>query len=115
MMHPLSLGEAAMHKLKLDLDQLIVESFDTNASGLARRGTVRAFSHVCGPTVIDFTCMNTCGTCDATCSCGGSCGGTCGCTGGYTCGGTCNGTCAEPTCNTCFTNCQQESCVYVCP
>jgi hypothetical protein len=105
-----------MNKLKLDLDQLTVESFDTDASGIARRGTVRAHSHLCAPTIADLTCLNTCDTCDNTCgSCGASCGGTCGCTGGYSCGGTCGGSCVDPTCNTCFTNCDQMSCgVIIC-
>lgn len=94
-----------MNKLKLDLDQLTVESFDTDASGTARRGTVRAHhSHVCALTDRDFTCANTCNTCGA--SCGG------GCSGGYTC----YGTCVDPSCNTCSTNCDQLSCgVIICP
>ncbi len=97
-----------MHKLKLDLDRLVVESFDTDASDSARRGTVRALS---GFTVGPFTCVvETCDTCYDSCySCGGSCGG--GCTNGPSCGSTC----VDPTCNTCLTNCQQESCVQTCP
>jgi hypothetical protein len=99
-----------MHKLKLDLDRLTVESFETKASGVEWRGTVQANSHICAFTAIDNTCLTNCGTCDA------SCGGTCGCSGGYTCGGTCNGSCYDPTCDTCVTNCAQESCgVYACP
>jgi hypothetical protein len=102
-----------MNKLKLDLDQLTVESFNTDASGIARRGTVRAHSeffclptHLCAPTYGEFTCGD---TCDNTChTCGASCGGGCG--SGYSC----YGSCAE-TCNTCLTNCQQESCVASCP
>lgn len=113
-----------MPKLKLDLDQLVVESFDTHASGIAPRGTVRAHSELCVPTFGEFSCVDTCGTCaltcdtcDGTCSCGGSCGYSCGggCSGGYTCGGTCVGTCVDPTCNTCYTNCEQVSCVETCP
>ncbi len=97
-----------MHKLKLDLDRLIVESFDTDASGIARRGTVRGHS---GFSVGAFTCVvNTCDSCYDTCySCGGSCGA--GCTGGNSC----YGSCIDPTCNTCLTNCQQNSCVETCP
>jgi len=101
-----------MHKLKLDLDQLTVESFDTDASGMAPRGTVRAHSDfcvrtdICVPTQGELTCGD---TCDNTCNtCGASCGGGCGS------GFSCFGSCAE-TCNTCFTNCEQESCVYICP
>jgi hypothetical protein len=101
-----------MNKLKLDLDQLTVESFDTDASGIARRGTVRAHSERCGPTDVCAATRGelTCGdTCDYTCNtCGASCGGGCG--SGYSC----YGSCAE-TCNTCLTNCQQESCVEYCP
>jgi hypothetical protein len=98
-----------MHKLKLDLDQLNVESFDTDAPGITRRGTVRAHSQICTPTAGEYTCVNTCETCDNTC---GSCGATCfaGCT-GYSC----YGSCVDPSCNTCHTNCQQESCVASCP
>jgi hypothetical protein len=105
-----------MNKLKLDLDQLTVESFNTDASGIARRGTVQAHSEICVPTRGEFTCGDTCDTCNNTCydSCAASCGGGCG--SGYSCGGTCGGTCFDPTCNTCFTNCEQESCgVYICP
>jgi hypothetical protein len=111
-----------MNKLKLDLDQLTVESFDTDASGIARRGTVRAHSVFCGPTEVciptqgELTCGNTCETCNGTCpdTCAASCGG--GCTAGNTCFGTCGASCFDPTCNTCFTRCDQESCgVYICP
>jgi hypothetical protein len=101
-----------MNKLKLNLDQLTVESFNTDASGIARRGTVQAHSDFCvrtdncvltwGELTCGDTCDNTCNTCGA--SCGGGCGS------GYSC----FGSCAE-TCNTCLTNCQQESCVEYCP
>ncbi|HST59665.1 MAG TPA: hypothetical protein VLK84_13265 [Longimicrobium sp.] len=96
-----------MQKLKLDLDRLIVESFDSDASGIARRGTVRAHSEM---TVGAFTCVvNTCDSCYDSCdSCRASCGG--GCT-GYSY----YGSCVDPSCNTCLTNCQQESCVASCP
>jgi len=98
-----------MHKRKLNLDGLIVESFDTAGSGTSTRGTVRAHS---GFSVGPFTCVvNTCDSCYDTCySCGGSCGGDC--TGG---GFSCYGSCVDPTCNTCLTNCQQASCVETCP
>ena len=102
-----------MRKLKLDLDQLTVDSFDTNPSDGTRRGTVEGFSHLCGPTHIDPTCFvscescnDTCGTCDPSCASCVSCYNTC----NNTCGPSCYGTC-----QTCQTNCQQESCVYVCP
>jgi hypothetical protein len=101
--------EDTMHKLKLDLDQLTVDSFDTNPSESAPRGTVQAF----GPTRIDPTCYVTCASCIMSCntcdlSCGYTCGYTCGCgaTGGYTC--------ADPSCATCLTYCNQQSCVDYC-
>jgi hypothetical protein len=106
-----------MNKLKLDLDQLTVESFNTDASGIARRGTVRAHSDLCAATFLpQITCGDTCDTCNNTCynTCAASCGG--GCTGGNTCFGTCGASCFDPTCNTCFTRCDQESCgVIYCP
>jgi hypothetical protein len=89
-----------MRKLKLDLDQLTVDSFDTNPSDDTQRGTVQGFSHFC------HTLLDTCDTCDPSCASCVSCYGTC-----YnTCGPSCYGTCA-----TCQTNCEQESCVYHCP
>ncbi|MDB4947549.1 MAG: hypothetical protein JWM27_198 [Gemmatimonadetes bacterium] len=98
-----------MHKLKLDLDQLSVESFDTNPPEGTQRGTVKGHSHVCvSPfdTCAALSCNYTCGTCDPSCASCASCFNTC-----YdTCGASCFGTCA-----TCQTNCQQESCVYACP
>ncbi len=103
-----------MLKLKLDLDKLVVESFDTNASGIETRGTVRAHSQICTPTAGEQTCGDTCGTCYGSCpdTCYGTCGG---CSNVYTCGITCNGSCFDPSCNTCYTNCQQDSCVIACP
>ena len=81
-----------MRKLKLDLDSLDVQSFQTD-DGLMSGGTVQGQSGVwdlpsictyqCGPSTYygcgytDYeTCGNTCNTCDQyTCfeSCGGSC------------------------------------------
>jgi hypothetical protein len=86
-----------MNKLKLDLDQLSVETFDTITPAGAQRGTVEAH----GPTL-----LNTCPTCDPSCASCVSCYNTC----DNSCGPSCYGTC-----ETCQTNCQQESCVYVCP
>jgi hypothetical protein len=85
-----------MKKLKLDLDDLRVDSFDTTpAAAAGERGTV----HGQYPET-----YRGCNTDEETCdSCFGSCGDTC----GYSCNGTC-GTCAEScngTCNTCYTNC----------
>jgi len=89
-----------MRKLKLDLDRLSVESFDANGSEGAQRGTVEAHSIVCN------SFIDTCGTCDPSCASCVSCYNSC----NNTCGNSCYGTCA-----TCQTNCQQDSCVYVCP
>lgn len=113
-----------MHKLKLDLDQLTVESFDTNPPEGARRGTVQGLARTIYNTCVPsgaYTCGNlSCepgcdnsngGTCDA--SCNGTCDATCNCT-GNSCYGSCINTC-NVTCDTCMTNCQQDSCVYVCP
>jgi hypothetical protein len=101
-----------MHKLKLDLDQLAVESFDTIPSDGARRGTVQGFGPT--PLITCNTCYDTCASCGGTCD--NSCGGTCYCGSGYyTCGGSCYGTCTEPSCDvTCHTNCQQNSCAHPC-
>lgn len=63
-----------MKKRKLRLDELAIESFDTDAQALVR-GTVRAFN----------TCNHQ--TCE---SCAISCGGTC-----NTCPASCYGTCVE--------------------
>lgn len=46
-------------KLKLDLDRLAVESFDTAALPAARRGTVRG--HVCSDACTVSICNPTCG------------------------------------------------------
>src|SRR5687768_9291815 len=102
-----------MHKLKLDLDQLTVESFDTNPDESAQRGTVEAHSHACvSPfeTCAALGCPT--GTCDAscaTCATCVSCYGTC-----YTCANTCGDSCYG-TCVSCLTECEPVSCVYHCP
>lgn len=93
-----------MRKLKLSLDSLQVESFDTDASQ-SMRGTVA------GRAVTDYPdeCVTPAGTCfkncsvDATCnscdySCAGSCWGTC----GASCNGSCGASCG---CNTDYTAC----------
>ena len=93
-----------MHKLKLELDQLSVESFDVTTREGTPRGTVEAH----GPTPVGTcnSCFETDCTCDPSCASCVSCYNTC----NNTCGPSCYGTCA-----TCQTHCQQESCVYVCP
>lgn len=87
-----------MHKLKLDLDQLAVDTFDTEAPPV-RKGTVYGEQCTCytactcpGCPTCDVSCNGTCaGTCDA--SCNGTCGGSC----DGTCDATCNGTCYDCT------------------
>jgi hypothetical protein len=71
-----------MNKLKLNLDQLAVESFDTSRPAKAE-GTV--FGEQC-------TCRTQC-TCPGCPTCYASCNGSC--------GASCNGTCYEATCNNC--------------
>lgn len=100
-----------MRKRRLNIDELSIESFETDA--LAEpRGTVEArqtgpFEPVsCACATDEFiSCPFTCGfyscegnTCAATCNptCGASCNGTC----GYTCEGTCFG---DLTCTACQT------------
>lgn len=91
-----------MKKMKLDLEELSVETFDTlpGSSGKAG-GTVRAYLN----TEEIISCISFCEACTGdTCdTCAASCGGTCNtCS---TCGGsTCEGTCGENTCNGCGTN-----------
>jgi hypothetical protein len=96
-----------MKKLKLEMDELRVESFQTTAAGGAARGTVRGNNITHGeswdlPCIPDdgnqtldpalcatqvYTCAASCnGTCN-------SCYGTC-----YSCYGTCYGSC-QPRCD----------------
>lgn len=66
-----------MKKLRLELDQLTVDSFDTAVSA-ARRGTVVGEEQCTCPSACASNCTCPgCPTCDATCN-----GETCG---GYTC------------------------------
>jgi hypothetical protein len=90
-------------KLKLNLDQLSVDSFDTTATEKPK-GTVFGEQCTCytqctcpGCPTCDASCNGTCGaTCAA--SCYGTCGGaSCGATCGYTCDGWC--TINDATCN----------------
>lgn len=80
-----------MNKLKLTLDELSVESFDTTSGTSGRAGTVHGNAHCCccccnpcccavpptnnGENTCQASCNGTCnascnGTCDATCNCG---------------------------------------------
>lgn len=93
-----------MKKLKLDLDQLTVDSFDTLSANSTGRGTVKALiTEIPCPIEWNPTYAPTCAASCASCaSCQYSC--------DNTCGSSCYGSCS-----TCPTNCEQESCVYVCP
>jgi hypothetical protein len=100
-----------MGKLRLQMEELSVESFETVAQRDTRRGTVRAHAswgeETCRPILCpggdptDYqtcpnTCANTCAyTCDdVTCA-------TC----ANTCQATCEYTCDDATCATCRTDC----------
>lgn len=87
-----------MNKLKLRLDDLLVESFETGDIGLEERGTVRGRAETGLPTEL-FTCPVTCdSTCPRTCN---------SCWPMHTCS-----PCAEPTVgDTCMGTC---SCDYEC-
>lgn len=75
-------------KLRLRLDDLEVDSFDTTPrKGRAGEGTVYGF-------VTSLTACNTCIVTD--CSCATVC--TCQATCSYTCGASCGGTCEGKTC-----------------
>jgi hypothetical protein len=80
-----------MRKLRLQLDDLRIDSFDTTQAKKAR-GTV--FGEQC-------TCYTQC-TCPGCPSCDESCNGTCEVSCFDTCAGSCNGTCYK-TCNGCNT------------
>ena len=91
-----------MNKLKLDLDDLAVESFATTPEPHREGGTV--FGQQC-------TCYTQC-TCPGCPTCDASCNGTC--------DASCNGTCGD-TCNACATmdytcgvDCDPYSCLPGC-
>jgi hypothetical protein len=89
-----------MNKLKLRLDDLRIDSFDTTAPQKAK-GTV--FGEQC-------TCYTQC-TCPGCPTCDASCNGTC----GYTCQGTCNeATCAEGYTCLYWGTCDNTGCNYSC-
>jgi len=86
-------------KLKLNLDQLTVDSFDTSASEKPR-GTV--FGEQC-------TCYTQC-TCPGCPTCDASCNGTC----DASCNGTCGGNTCGASCNTCGISCYETDCPGLC-
>jgi hypothetical protein len=89
-----------MNKLKLHLEDLSVETFDTSAVE-KENGTVVGEQCSC-----NGTCpLTVCATCPQTCddySCAESCGGTCPGQ-GFTCNESCGGTCFQSRCvDTCL-------------
>jgi hypothetical protein len=89
-----------MRKLKLDLEELSVESFSTTPEPHREGGTV--FGQQC-------TCYTQC-TCPGCPTCDASCNGTC----GGTCDASCNGTC-DATCDfSCAGDCDPYSCLPEC-
>ncbi len=86
-------------KLKLNLDQLSADSFDTTKPE-AKTGTV--FGEQC-------TCYTNC-TCPGCPTCDASCNGTCDASCNGTCGASCNGTCNCPSGNTCDWSCGATDC-----
>lgn len=100
-----------MDRRKLSLQDLVVESFQTDEAHGAR-GTVKAhdYSEACYTDEFN-TCPNSCGgTCEPEYTCGTcaiSCGGTC-----HTCPESCWGTCAaEYTCGGQF-SCDVPACTH---
>ncbi len=101
-----------MKKLKLEIENLAVESFDTSASEKPK-GTVFGEQCTCqtactcpGCPSCDYTCAYTCddATCPACPTCAASCNGTCN-------EASCYGTCGEYTCGfTCYESCRQWQC-----
>jgi hypothetical protein len=107
-------------KLKLNLEQLTVDSFDTTTVQKSK-GTVFGEQCTCWTQCGQNTCPG-CPTCDATC--GNTCVNTCddpSCAG--SCDASCYGTCAGNTClNTCYETCRPrlcygsfDSCGQICP
>jgi hypothetical protein len=100
-------------KLKLNLDQLSVDSFDTTKPE-AKTGTVFGEQCTC---YTNCTCPG-CYTCDASCNgtCGATCDASCNGTCGATCDASCNGTCYDYTCNRydCGATALQTNCNQVC-
>jgi hypothetical protein len=80
-------------KLKLKLDDLLVDTFDTTAVQKAK-GTVFGEQCTCWTYCGQNTCPG-CPTCDASCNgtCGASCNGTCGASCDASCYGTCDDSC----------------------
>ena len=86
-------------KLKLNLDQLTVDSFNTSGAEKPK-GTV--FGEQC-------TCYTNC-TCPGCPTCDASCNGTCDASCNGTCDASCNGTCNCASGNTCDLSCGATDC-----
>ena len=91
-----------MRKLKLDLDDLSVESFATTPESRGDGGTVFGQGCTC---YTQCTCPG-CPTCDASCNgtCDASCNGTCGET-EVSCLNTCGGFTCDESCASCLDTC----------
>jgi hypothetical protein len=95
-----------MNKLKLRLDDLQVDTFQTTSVS-KQKGTVLGEQQcTCYTACGQNTCPG-CPTCDASCNgtCGASCNGTCGATCDASCYGSCDYTCDCPSAATCDYTC----------
>ena len=92
-----------MNKLRLDLEDLSVESFSTTPEAGKEEGTV--FGQQC-------TCYTNC-TCPGCPTCDASCNGTCAASCNGTCDASCNGTCGATCAASCYGSCDY-SCDYTC-
>jgi hypothetical protein len=98
-------------KMKLNLDELQVESFET-VSGEQERGTVHGY--VTGTLGCNCTDGDTCATCRASCgTCFDTCPDTCENTCPDTCVNTCPATCASCV-DTCWESCDFTECHWDC-
>jgi hypothetical protein len=89
-----------MNKLRLELEELAVESFQTLPAAEAPRGTVQAFASVGDSTCRYAICYYE--TYAPGCTYGDTCAYSQNCPTNYaTCGNTCNYTCDDNTCVTC--------------
>jgi hypothetical protein len=88
---------------KLNLNDLNVETFATEASEANPRGTVKAHSADSPCEQTDPVLCETTNTCNNTCgaTCYNSCNGTCDASCNGTCDASCNGTCWYTVCVTC--------------
>lgn len=100
-----------MNKLRLQLEDIAVESFSTQEAG-ARRGTVAANATTGNQIICDCPTNGFEQTC-RTCSCEGTCDGTCvGCaTSEQSCNGTCD-SCYESCGGSCDPTCAGGTCPY---